>query len=270
MALPMHETIDGIVIKAVDTGDKKRYLTVLTATMGRITLLANAGHSMHSHQMAVSQLYNYGNFEYYHKGSARILKSGSVIETFYGVSADIDRMNLAAYLCELAWELTDEGEPADQMLRMLLNSLHAIANELRPLDQIKGAFEIRAAAISGYEPDLSGCAECGKSDSEVYFLDVMNGALYCESCRAKRNKTPVSEAYADELREAEILSVLTPSGCAAFRFCVNAPLGRLLSFELRDARELSDFSKAAETYLLSHIGHGFGSLQFYNEMRSIK
>ncbi len=266
----MHETVDGLVIKAWDTGDKKRYLTVLTASMGRITLIANAGHSMHSRQMSISQLYTYGNFEYYNKGSAKILKGGSVTEAFYGLSRDIDRMNLAAYLCELAWELTDEGVEAEEMLRLLLNSLHALSLNLRPMEQIKGAFELRAAMISGYAPDLSGCQGCRKTESEVFFLDVMNGALYCKDCRSKINKAPVSEVYAEDRREAEILSILTPSVYAAFRFCEQAPLSRILSFELHDPLELSDFVKAAETYMLSHIGHGFGSLQFYNEMRSMK
>ncbi len=266
--MPIHETVDGVVVRVRDMGDCNRYLSVLTAEQGRITVLSKGSHSMRSPQTAISQMYTYGNFEYYRKGTSNILKGGSVIQPFYALSADIDRMNLAAYLCDLTCELTDEGETAEEMLRLLLNSLHALSVELRPPEQIKGAFELRAAAISGYAPDLSACAHCGRGESEFFYLDVMNGALVCKECRAKRNAIPTDAVYAEDLREAEILGLLTPAVLAAFRYCVGAPLARLLSFELKDAADLDGFARLAETYVLSHVGHGFDSLNFYKTVKT--
>ena len=264
-----HETIDGVVVRVRDMGDRDRYLSVLTAQKGRITLLSKGSHSVRSPQVAVSQLYTYGNFEYYCKGSMNILKGGSAIQPFYALSSDIDRLNLATYLCEVTSELTDEGEPADEMLRLLLNSFHAICTEKYPQEQIKGAFELRAAAISGYAPDLSGCHRCGCAEAELFYLDVMNGALICNDCRKKGNASIAHLTYAEELREAEILGILPMSVCAAFRYCMQASLSRLLSFELSDPYDLECFSKLAQTYLLSHLGHGFESLNFYNSMRKM-
>ena len=124
--MPVHETVDGVVVRVRDMGDCNRYLSVLTAEDGRITILSKGSHSMRSPQAAISQMYTYGNFEYYRKGTSNILKGGSVLQPFYALSADIDRMNLAAYLCDLTCELTDEGEEAHEMLRLLLNSLQQI------------------------------------------------------------------------------------------------------------------------------------------------
>ena len=262
-----HEAIDGIVVRVRDVGDRDRYLSVLTAEKGRITLLAKGSHSMHSPQVAVSQLYTYGNFEYYRRGDFNILKGGSVTEPFYALSTDIDRLNLAAYLCDLTSELTDEGEEAGEILRLLLNSLHAICEDLCPQEQIKGTFELRAAAVSGYEPDLSACQHCGKSEADTFYLDVMNGALICPEClRGNGRKAPAGQ-YADEIREADILLMLPAAVCAAWRYAIHAPLGRILSFHLQEKEDLALFSKQAETYLLSHLGHGFESLNFYHTMR---
>lgn len=262
-----HEAVDGVVVRVRDMGDRDRYLSVLTAEYGRITVLAKGSHSVHSPQIAVSQLYTYGNFEYYRKGSMNILKGGSAIQPFYALSSDIDRLNLAAYLCDVTYELTDEGEEAGEMLRLLLNCLHAVSRELRPQELIKGAFELRAAVLSGYAPDLSGCGMCGKTDSDLFYLDVMNGALLCRACSAARNAAPRAHLGGEDLRETEIIGLLSPAVCAAFRYCVHAKPERLLSFELREPADREDFSRLAETYLLSHIGHGFDSLQFYHTMR---
>ena len=264
-----HEAIDGVVVRVRDMGDRDRYLSVLTAKKGRITMLSKGSHSVKGHQTAVSQLYTYGNFEYYRRGSMYILKGGSSIEAFYSLSFDMDRLNLAAYLCDVTCELTDEGEPAEDMLRLLLNSLYAISNELYPLDLIKGAFEIRAAVQSGYEPELFRCAVCQKEKEENWCLDVMNGAILCSDCLQKRNRgaRPQSTDY-DDIREADILCPISAAVRDALFYCSHAPLSRLFSFELKDADDLHAFAKTAQTYLLSHLGRGFDSLDFYNTMRN--
>ena len=265
--MAQHESTDGLIIRTRDMGDHDRYLTVLTADQGRMTLLAKGGRGLKGAQVSVSQLYTYANFEYYKCGDFKILKGGNAIESFYGLSEDLDRLNLAAYFCEVAYELTDEGEPAGDLLRLLLNSLHAVSRDLYPQEQIKGAFEIRAAALSGYAPDLSGCRHCKKTQSDLFYLDVMNGALICPECLSKAGVGFKKGEYADELREAEILSRLPEAAVAAMRYCIGAPLNRLFAFELTEGEDLLAFARVAETYLLSHIGHGFESLRFYSEMR---
>ena len=92
-----HESIDGVVVRVRDYGDHDRYLSVLTADAGRITVLSKGGHSLKGPQTAISQLYTYANFEYYRKGEFNILKGGSAYQHFYALSMDIDRLNLAAY-----------------------------------------------------------------------------------------------------------------------------------------------------------------------------
>ncbi len=265
--MAQHESIDGLIIRTKDMGDHDRYLTVLTAAQGRMTLLAKGGRGIKGGQISVSQLYTYANFEYYKRGDFNILKCGNPIEPFYGLSEDLDRLNLAAYFCEVAYELSDEGEPAADLLRLLLNSLHAVSRDLYPQEQIKGAFEIRVAALSGYAPDLLGCRQCKKIDGDLLYLDVMNGSLICPECLSKAGGAVYKGEYADELREAEILLRLPAPVVAAMRYCLGAPANRLFAFELADREDQLVFSKSTETYLLSHIGHGFESLRFYRELR---
>ena len=261
-----HEAIDGVVVRVRDSGDRNRYLSVLTAEKGRISLLSHGSRSVRSPQVAVSQLYTYGNFEYYTKGTTNILKDGNAIQPFYGLSTDIDRLNLAAYLCDVVCEFTDEGEEAGEMMRLLLNSLHAISMDLRPQEIMKGAFELRAVSMSGYAPDLSGCALCGLHEADPFYLDVMNGALLCSKCRSEAKEIPPSQVYAEDWREARVIGILSPAVLAAFRYCLSAPIERLFSFELKDEDDLNQFAKLCETYLLSHVGHGFESLNFYHTL----
>jgi recombinational DNA repair protein (RecF pathway) len=56
----------------MDRGDNNRYLSVLTAQRGRITLLAKGSHSLRGEQRAVSQLFTYANFEYYRNNKNKV------------------------------------------------------------------------------------------------------------------------------------------------------------------------------------------------------
>lgn len=263
-----HEAINGVVVRVRDMGDHDRYLSVLTAELGRITVLSKGSRSMRGTQMGVSQLYTYGNFEIYRRGTMYILKGGTAIQPFYSLCMDIDRLNLAAYLCDVTCDLTDEGEEAGDMMRLLLNSLYAISRDLYPRALIKGVFELRAAAISGYAPEVSGCSFCGNETPEYFYLDVMNGSFLCADCLSKRKPAAQSNTVYDDIREADVLCGLSPAAYAAFSYAIEAPLERLFAFELIDPDDKNLFEKAAETYLLSHLGHGFDTLNFYRSMQT--
>ncbi len=263
------ESIDGLVLRVRDYGDHDRYLSVLTAEKGRITLLSKGSRSMKGGQSSISQLYSYANFEYYRRGDFNILKGGVLQNSFYALSGDIDRLNLASYLCDVASEVTDEGEDAGEVLRLMLNSLYAISRELYPQEIIKGAVEMRLSALSGYEPELESCSLCGRREAPYAYLHVMNGAIICPDCVKKsgnRRARLSPDAY-DDLREAEVLCECSPAVLCALRYCLHAPLERLFSFELSEERDRRAFATAAETYLLSHLGRGFESLNFYHTMR---
>ncbi|MBQ8311191.1 MAG: DNA repair protein RecO [Clostridia bacterium] len=261
----IHESVDGFVLRTDDYKDNNRYLSVLTADKGRITLLAKGSRSLKGEQMAISQPFVYGNFEYYKRGDFNILKGGVCHRSFHGVSEDLTKYYLACYLCELMLEMTDEGEEAYELFRLTLNAMHALEKDLFPLSLIKGAVELRAAALSGYTPDLSGCAFCGKHNADPFYLHVMNGQLICADC-LKRIGTHRYAHSDEEVRAAETIVMLSPAVTAAVRYCIDAPLNRLFLFSLEDSTDLTAFARLAQTYILSHLGRGFHSLAFYESL----
>ena len=261
-----HESVDGLVLRTWDKDNTDRYLSVLTADRGRISILSKGSKSLRGEQRAISQQFVYGNFEIYRRGEVYILKGGSVTNAFSGIGQDFTCYAFSTYLCEVVYDLTDEGEEAGEMLRLLLNSLYASANGLYSFETIKGAFELRAAILSGYAPALDGCAECGGLEGELY-LDVMNGSLLCAECLRKRGRSTPRDGVYDDLREADVLCPLSHAAFTALRYVATAPLSRLFAFDLPDGDDLRLFSTAAETYLLSHVGHGFGTLDFYRSFQ---
>ena len=181
-------------------------------------------------------------------------------------------MALAAYLCDVASELTDkdagEEETAD-LLRMLLNSLYTLDRGSKPGYIVKGVFELRAAAMMGYQPNLMGCALCGEGYPTEAYFDVMNGRIICADCQTKRNRRLLRGVNPDEeLRERTVICPVSASVLAAIRYALTAPDQKIFSFALKDEEEHA-FGRAAETFLLHQLERDFETLHFYRSVADL-
>ncbi|MBQ8408965.1 MAG: DNA repair protein RecO [Clostridia bacterium] len=259
---------DGLITRVTDVGVSDKLVNIITPDRGRIGVFVKGGRSPNSKLTPVSQLFTYANFEIYEKNSAYVMRGGLIIRPFYELSIDIEKIAVATYLCDLANELTDEDVGCEALLKLLLNSLHLICKGEKDIAAIKSVFELRAAAMSGYLPELSGCTYCGAQESEMTYLDVMGGRLICSDCLSKHNARPrvISKEF-DDIPEASVLCGLSPAALAALRFIICSPPGKAFSFELKDPEDLRVLSRATESYILNHLGRGFDSLDFYKAVK---
>jgi DNA repair protein RecO (recombination protein O) len=266
----MSYTTDGLVIREIAVGENDKMLTLLTPDRGRISVVAKGARSLRSQVLSVAQLYSYGNYEIHEKGEYKWLRGGSLIEGFFGLREDIDRLSLAAYIADIACELTGEDLPSIEMLRMTLNTFYAISKGQKSHALLKGVYELRAAGFSGFMPELAGCRYCKSDSSDRLYLDVMNGCCVCSDCINKRalkqSAAQLQSVYDDERELRNILLPITPSVLAAMRYVINALPERMFSFNLDGKDEMDMFSRAAEEYLLHHLERGFTSLDFYKSI----
>lgn len=259
----MHYTLDGLVVREAAWGENDKRIVLLTADRGRIPVLAKGARSMRSKYMNSTGLFTYGNFEITERNGYAWLGGASVIEPFWGIRGDIDRLALASYIVDIAGELTGEEEPAGEILRLTLNTLYAMAKSFKPREQIKATYEIRALAMSGYMPDLSGCGLCGRERAECLYLDIMNGMLECSDCvnslGSKRQPT------GEDMRTNRILVPLGMPAIAAARYIMEAPVEKVLSVLLSD-EVIAELGRFGETYAIHHLEKRLASLDFYYDV----
>lgn len=258
----MRGTVDGLILREVAVGESDKLLTVLTAEYGKILMSAKGVRSMKSKNISLCRLFTYGNFEFYEKGGKRWLAGGSVNDSFFAISKDIEDFALASYVAEIASEITGEGVDATEVLRTTLNTFYAIEKKLKPIGIIKGAYELFAANVSGFEPDVSGCRECGDVYPKAAYLDVMNGSLVCEECMSRRNSEYSAIPEIDRFAARNIFLPISPSLLASVRYVLGATPSRLFAFELKEEKDVSDLSRLGETYLQNHLERGFDTLDF--------
>lgn len=257
---------DGLVLRVTDTGEHDRMCLLLTPENGRITVLAKGARSSKSQYAALMQPFVYGNFELYRKGDMNWLRGGSVTEYFSGVREDIVRLSLAAYITDVAREITGEYIAGMDILRMTLNSLFALSRGNVEVRLVKAVYEWRAAGYSGYMPEMTRCRVCHREPTETVYLDVMNGGIICGDC-LKRQAAAAVEAQRSAYDDTEYRNnILVPMGLgavAAAGYVLHALPERVYAFRIKGEQDVDDFCRAGEAYLLNHLECGFASLDFY-------
>ena len=244
----MFSTTKGLVLRETEYKDNDKILTILTRDAGLVTARAWGVKQGKSQLKSGCQLLTYSEFTFQEKQGFVRVQEAVPIEMFSVLRQDIVLLALGSYFAQTAEVLGQEDAFETGLLSLVLHALRALCVGRNPM-LVKAAYELQLAGISGYAPDLSGCAVCS-CDNPGRF-NVSKGVLQCEACSAEGLDglhLPVSPGTLDAMR---YLSVCPPE--------------KAFSFSLGETsmRELADIG---ETYLLTQLERGFFTLDFYKSL----
>lgn len=240
----MRISTKGLVIREQTTGESDRLVTLLTADYGLVRAFVRRAKQMKSRMNSATSLFAYGDFSLYRSKDAFVVDDAVATEVFFGLRKDIERLSLAQYFAQLAFELGAEEQPCEELLRLTLNSLHLLCKGEKSLMQIKAVFELRAMCLGGYMPGILACDNCGTYETPLMYFDTLEGKIYCENC-PKTGAIPLPK------------TVIT-----AVRFiCLTEP-SRIFSFSLSD-ENMKLLSDVAEKYMLLRVQRKLSALEFY-------
>lgn len=247
----MFNTVQALVLREVRYKEADRILTLLTKSSGKLSVKARGALRRGSKIGAASQQLTYSEMSLFENRGKWTADEGTIIENFEGLRTDIADLSLGCYFAECLEALSVEDQPDEAMLQLGLNSLYALSRKLYPPALIKAAFELRLMCLSGYTPELGGCAVCGCPEPEKPFLSLSSGVICCRKCRnsAMGQVMPLGDG-----------------ALAAMRYIVSAPAKRLFSFGI-EAESLRRLSEASEQYLLRQTERRFGTLDYYKKVK---
>ena len=238
--------VKGIVLRAVDTKESDKILTVLTPG-GKLPVVAKGARSRKSRVTACTQLLAYSELTLSESHGWQYLSEGNTIELFEGVRRDIELLSLASYFAELTEAAALEDVESGAILSLLLNALYALGNLKKDPALVKAAFELKLMSLIGFEPLADACAYCGNPEPAEPVLDIREGVVCCGKCGKG---------------ERGLSMPLSGGALAALRRVLYGEVKRLYSFSLAEA-DLKKLGDAGEAYVHTMLERGFGTLDFY-------
>lgn len=240
----MKITAKGLVIKEQSVSENDRLITILTDTHGIIRAFAKSSKNMKSKNFASTQLLCYSQFDIYVGKDKYVVNDADLITLFFDLRADIAKLSLAQYFCEIAFVLSPHDE-SSELLRLILNALYCIEKNKFSLLQIKSVVELRAISIMGYMPDLVGCYLCHAYSTRVMYFLLDEGKIVCDECY-------------DDSKLLYVLQ-LDISTLSALRHIIYSKEKKIFSFSTSD-EVLDKLSFVTESYLKRHTNSDFKTL----------
>ena len=244
----MYLTIQAIVLRVTDYNDRDALLTVLSRNHGKLTIKARGLRRKNSPLIAPCQLLAFAEFTLFeYKGQYTINEAHS-LELFTALRRDLTKLSLGTYFAQVCDVISMEDLPNPELQSLLLNSLYGLSKLNLPEIFVKSVFEMRAACLAGYTPDLFGCHICGSQNPDRF--DLSAGQLSCRGCASGEHgiRMPVTAGMLEAMRYV----------------CLCDPK-RLFSFQIGE-QTLEQLSSLTESYLQTQLERGFSALDFYKSL----
>ena len=180
--------IKGLITREIRYKDNDKLLTVVTAERGRLTVRARGVMRLRSPLASACQLYAYSDFTLFENKGRLTVNAAEPAELFMGLRTDAQKLALAAYIADIAEKISDSDAENGELLRLTLNSLYALSERAEPLELVRAAFEMRAAKVAGYEPQLDACLRCGNPPEAPYISPALGGVC-CRNCLTAEENT---------------------------------------------------------------------------------
>ena len=245
----MYITVKGIVLRVTDYNDRDALLTLLTEDTGKLTVKARGLRRKNSPLTAPCQLLAYGEFTLYEYRGQYTINEAQSLELFTPLRRDLTRLSLGTYFAQVGEVISQEDLPNPELQSLLLNCLYALSKLDLPEAKVKAVFELRAACLAGYTPDLFGCHICGSQTPDRFDLSL--GQLECHSCR--------------NMESRGIRLPVTPGLLDAMRYICLCDPRKLVSFQIGE-NTLEQLSDLTEAYLSTQLERGFSALDFYKSL----
>jgi len=162
----------GLVLKEYETGESDKRLLLLCKEHGRMMIYARGARKPKSKFMAAAQLFTYADFVITVGRGFHALAQAEVIENFYGLRTDYDRLTAAHLLAEVCEKTLLEDVACDDLLQIILKSLTHLCKPFLPPMQVIGVFFMRFYAYYGLVPEVKACVTCGEIVENLAFISA--------------------------------------------------------------------------------------------------
>lgn len=173
--------VKGIVIAEHNVSDFDKMLTILTPNLGKIECLAKGSRKPKSLLLAGSQLLCFGEYMLYKGSENYSMNSCEIIELFYKIRVDLEKLQYAAYITKIINDVATENQNNYKVLQLYLNTLYVIAETDKNLKTITSIFRLRLMSIIGFRPQIEECTVC-KTKDNIEFFSIKDEGFKCAIC----------------------------------------------------------------------------------------
>ncbi len=176
----MDYKVSAIVLKSIDYGEKDKILTLFSVELGKITARLRGVKSPKSKLKYAGQPFCFGQFELV--GEKNTVSGCDLIDSFFDLSGDIDRYNVACKILKTVDSVLVEGVINEKLFLHLIHAIRELTySDTRPA-VVHAKFLLDLLTDLGYGVNFRDCLSCGARLVRSVHLDLSTGSILCNNC----------------------------------------------------------------------------------------
>lgn len=234
--------VTGIILYATPIGEYDKRVVILTKERGKITAFAKGARRQNSSLIAAANPFTFGEFELFAGRNSYTLVKATIQHYFLELVNSFEGAYYGFYFMEFADYYSRENNDELMMLKLLYQSLKALAKDNIPNELIKCIFELKIITVNGEYPQVFQCQCCEKEENIIYFSAKLGGMI-CQEC----------------MRPEHMAIRISNSTLYAMQFIITSPIEKLFTFKVSD-QVLSELRTIMKKYIKMYIDKEFKSL----------
>ena len=151
-----------IVLRYVNYRDNDRIVTLLSPSRGRLDAVIRNCRKPRSHNLNAGELFALGDYMLIENAGRMTVTSVQLIETFYPLRSDFDRLTCGTYLLSLAEAAAEPEQECQELFMLLLHTLSRLTFSDQEWKPLLAGFLLHFSACEGFKPRLNHCVFGGK------------------------------------------------------------------------------------------------------------
>ena len=189
----------GIVIRAIDWGEKDKIITVFTLDYGKISLKLRGVRSPKSIMKFASFPLAYIEFTFVGNGDILTCTQANEVANFFDLSLDYDKLSYASAVLEVLDSITIDNVRDSRLFYTAVNTLFYMCKSDIPILLIFAKFLSSILYIMGVMAELNVCKSCGNNFSNGARLNLDSGEIVCLACPSTPSSVLLSPIMLAEL-----------------------------------------------------------------------
>ncbi len=232
-----------MILSAVPIGEYDKRIVILTKEKGKISAFAKGARRQNSPLMGVTNPFCFGEFELYEGRTSHNVMQAHILNYFMEFNTDFESAYYGFYFMEIADYYTREYNDEKEMLKLLYQTMRALASGKFDRELVRYIFELKTLVIQGEAPEVFRCVNCGVDDRKMVFSSQNHGCV-CEECR---------DIVVDGIETSD-------STAYALQYIVSSSVEKLYTFTV-SKEVLEEIRRIMKQYMGTHVDKTFKSLE---------
>lgn len=230
---------EAVVLRSMAYGETSQIVTLFTREKGKIAVLAKGARLIKSRFGSSLQPMSYSQVVFYYKPTRQLqtLSESSHVYAFHGIGRQLEKLALGQRVMELVAALLQDEEQNPMVFNLVVQVLDALNQAEERITNVLFYFQLRLAALLGFEPHIDRDAVQALDDNGGLLL-LNEGAILA------------SHAVAPSARPA------SRAALRAFAIFTRADLEAILRMTLPKAVE-SEVHDLIEGYFRYHVADAY-------------